>query len=60
MIATLCVTNLTMGIGNLITNGTAIYDLPDEFLVLGRGYIGPIPVSYTHLIDFLFLFYNIL
>lgn len=45
MIATLCVTNLTMGIGNLITNGTAIYDLPDEFLVLGRGYIGPIPVQ---------------
>lgn len=34
-----------MGIGNLITNGTAIYDLPDEFLVLGRGYIGPIPVQ---------------
>ena len=45
MIATLCVTNLTTGIGNLITNGTAIYDLPDEFLVLGRGYIGPIPVQ---------------
>ena len=45
MIATLCVTNLTTGIGNLITNGTANYDLPDEFLVLGRGYIGPIPVQ---------------
>lgn len=23
----------------------SIYDLPDEFLVLGRGYIGPIPVQ---------------
>lgn len=44
MIATLAMMNLCTGIANLATNGTAISNLPDAFQVLGRGYIGNIPI----------------
>lgn len=44
MIATLGMMNLCTGIANLVTNGTAISDLPEKFQILGRGYVGDIPI----------------
>lgn len=44
MIATLGMMNLCTGIANLVTNGTAISNLPEQFQILGRGYVGVIPI----------------
>ena len=45
MVVTLATMNMANGIANLITGGTAIYDLPKSFSYLGRGYIGFFPVQ---------------
>lgn len=46
MIATLAIMNLANGAANLTTGGTAVYDLPESFSMLGRGYIaGIIPIQ---------------
>lgn len=45
MIVTLATMNLANGSASLITGGTAIYNLPEKFEFLGRGYIGRIPVQ---------------
>lgn len=44
MIVTLAMMNITNGIASLLTGGTAIYNLPDQFSVFGRGFtFGVIP-----------------
>lgn len=46
MIATLAIMNLANGAANLTTGGTAVYNLPESFIMLGRGYIaGIIPLQ---------------
>lgn len=45
MIATLAMMNLCTGVANLLTSGTAVYGLPENFDLWGRGYIGPIPMQ---------------
>lgn len=45
MIVTLATMNLANGSASLITGGTAIYNLPEKFEFLGRGYIGILPVQ---------------
>ncbi|MBU9737578.1 ABC transporter permease [Diplocloster agilis] len=45
MVATLAMMNLTTGIANLLTDGTAISNLPASFQVMGRGYLGPVPIQ---------------
>lgn len=45
MIVTLAAMNFTNGCASLITGGTAIYNLPEEFEFLGRGYIGFLPAQ---------------
>ena len=38
--------NLANGAANLATGGTAVYNLPESFIMLGRGYIaGIIPLQ---------------
>ncbi len=43
MIVTIATMNISNGLASLLTGGTAVYGLPKNFSVLGRGYIGPIP-----------------
>lgn len=45
MIVTLATMNLANGCASLITGGTAIYNLPEKFEFLGRGYIGFLPAQ---------------
>ena len=45
MIVTLATMNLANGSASLITGGTAIYNLPEEFQFLGRGFIAGIPAQ---------------
>ena len=45
LIITLAIDNASKGTANLITGGTAVYGLPEEFETLGRGMIGAIPVQ---------------
>ncbi len=44
-IATLGVQNICRGSAKLITNATPIARLPEEMGFIGRGYVGPVPVS---------------
>ena len=43
MIVTIATMNICNGVASLLTGGTAVYGLPEDFSVLGRGYVGPIP-----------------
>jgi ribose/xylose/arabinose/galactoside ABC-type transport system permease subunit len=43
-VATLAMLGIARGAALLLTNGQAIYGLPDGFNVIGQGYIGLIPV----------------
>ena len=45
MIVTLATNNLAAGATLLISGGTAVYRLPENFMLLGRGYIGILPVQ---------------
>lgn len=45
MIVTLASMNFANGCASLITGGTAIYNLPEKFEFLGRGYIGFLPAQ---------------
>lgn len=45
LIVTLGTASLATGFANLITSGRAIYRMPPEFVLIGRGHIGPIPNS---------------
>lgn len=44
-IVTLATQNIAAGATLLLTNGTAIYNLPKSFVQLGRGYIGILPMQ---------------
>ena len=44
-VITLCTMLLLHGVALVVTNGYPIYDMPESFLWLGQGRIGPIPVS---------------
>jgi len=44
LIATLGMMNALRGLGYVITGGYPIYDFPKNFIMLGKGYIGPIPI----------------
>lgn len=44
-VITLCTMLILNGLALVVTNGYPIYDLPESFLWLGQGWIGPIPVS---------------
>lgn len=43
MIVTIATMNICNGMASLLTGGTAVYGLPKQFELLGRGYVGPIP-----------------
>ncbi len=42
-IATLAMMNVARGVCYLLTNSKPVYELPESFLWIGQGYIGPIP-----------------
>lgn len=42
-IATLAMMNVVRGVCYLLTNSKPVYELPDSFLWIGQGYVGPIP-----------------
>lgn len=42
-IATLAMMNIARGICYLLTNSKPVYELPESFLWIGQGYLGPIP-----------------
>ena len=44
-VITLCTMLILNGLALVVTNGYPIYDLPESFLWLGQGRVGPIPVS---------------
>jgi ribose transport system permease protein len=44
LIATLGMMSVLRGVGYIITGGYPIYDFPVNFMMLGKGYIGPIPI----------------
>lgn len=44
-VITLCTMLILSGVALVVTNGYPIYDMPESFLWLGQGWIGPIPVS---------------
>lgn len=50
MIVTLATMNLANGSASLITGGTAIYNLPQEFEFLGRGFIFGIPAQVVFMV----------
>lgn len=50
MIVTLATMNLANGSASLITGGTAIYNLPEEFSFLGRGFILGIPAQVVFMV----------
>ena len=45
MIVTLATTNVGAGGALLLNGGTAVYELPSEFMQLGRGHVGVIPTQ---------------
>ena len=53
MIVTLAIQTLAYGIANLLTSGLYVYDLPSAFKVLGRGYVGKIPLQVIIMLVFL-------
>lgn len=44
-IATLGLQNVAKGFSKIITNATPIATLPEEIAFMGRGYLGPVPIS---------------
>lgn len=50
MIVTLATMSLANGSASLITGGTAIYNLPEEFSFLGRGFILGIPAQVVFMV----------
>lgn len=44
-VITLCTMLILNGVALVVTNGYPIYDMPESFLWLGQGRIGPVPVS---------------
>jgi ribose/xylose/arabinose/galactoside ABC-type transport system permease subunit len=44
LIATLGMMSVLRGTGYVISGGYPIYDFPDRFMTIGKGYLGPIPV----------------
>ncbi|MEA4944960.1 MAG: ABC transporter permease [Propionicimonas sp.] len=50
MIVTLGTMYLGQGLANILTGGTAIYGLPDEFLFVGRGRVFGLPMPFLILI----------
>jgi len=44
LIATLGMLSVLRGTGYVISGGYPIYDFPDSFMVIGKGYIGPFPI----------------
>ena len=50
MIVTLATMNLANGSASLITGGTAIYNLPEKFQFLGRGFIAGIPAQVVFMV----------
>lgn len=44
-VVTLCTMLILNGLALVVTNGYPIYDMPESFLFLGQGRVGPIPVS---------------
>ena len=45
MIVTLATNSIATGATLLLNNGAAVYNLPDSFKALGRGYIGFLPIQ---------------
>jgi ribose transport system permease protein len=44
MIVTLGTMSILNALANVLTQGKPIYGIPDQFVTLGQGYIGPIPI----------------
>lgn len=42
-IATLAMMNVARGVCYLLTNSKPVYELPESFLWIGQGYVGPVP-----------------
>ncbi len=59
-IATLGMMSVLRGTGYIMTGGIPVYDFPTSFIILGRGYIGPIPIpAIIMLAVFLFAYFLI-
>ena len=57
LIATLGMLSVLRGVGYIITGGYPVYDFPEAFITLGRGYVGPIPIPVIiMLVVFIFVF----
>ncbi len=44
LIATLGMMSVLRGTGYVVSGGYPIYDFPDSFMMIGKGYIGPFPI----------------
>ncbi len=55
LISTMAFMEIWSGIAFLISKGMPLYGLPEEYLVLGQGYVGPIPVPVIVMICFIVL-----
>lgn len=44
-VITLCTMLILNGLALVVTHGYPIYDMPESFLWLGQGWVGPVPVS---------------
>ena len=52
LIATLGMMGVLRGVGYVITGGYPIYSFPQGLMVLGKGYIGPLPIPALIMITF--------
>ena len=52
VIATLGTMYLSRGAALLVTNGVPIYGVPDEYKIIGAGYLGPIPIPVIIMLTF--------
>ena len=59
-IATLAMMNVARGVCYLLTNSKPVYELPESFLWIGQGYIGPIPFIVILTVIVLFISHVIL
>lgn len=57
LITTLGVMTALRGLGYVITGGLPVYDFPESFKVLGKGYVGPIPIPVLIMVTLFILGY---
>jgi ribose transport system permease protein len=60
LIATLGMMSVLRGTGYVISGGYPIYDFPDGFMAIGKGYIGPFPIPALIMLSLFVLGYILL